>query len=407
MTASRVLYLQSGGPTSVVNASAQGVIEAARQAGVSLCAARHGLTGLRQGELFDLDHVPHRQWQGLSTLPGTCFGSSREMLPPFDEAPDIWQQLRDVLYRAGIGAVLLNGGNGSMGMALRLAQLEQRLDYPLQVIGIPKTIDNDLLATHFSPGYPSAAKYLAASVRELALDLASLGPGRVLLLETMGRNTGWLAAGCAAAARHPGDAPHLLLLPEVPYEPARLLDTLDSCLQRHGHALLVVAEGLRHGDGSLVAEQPYSPDSPFRQLGGAAQCVAACLQQQRGLHAHVAVADCLQRAARHLASALDLRLAQQAGRIALEWALAGQSGIMVGLRPDATAADGWQTFAVPLDEVADAERLLPAAFIGADGFSVSPAFLAYLQPLLQGESWPPFADGLPAYPQLDWPPLRW
>ncbi|WP_024301882.1 diphosphate--fructose-6-phosphate 1-phosphotransferase [Pseudogulbenkiania sp. MAI-1] len=406
MSASRVLYLQSGGPTVVVNASAQGVIEAARQAGVSLCAARHGLTGLRRGELLDLDAVPRRQWQRLSTLPGTCFGSSREMLPPFDEAPDSWRQLRRVLAGAGIGTILLNGGNGSMETARRLTQLGQELDYPLQVIGIPKTIDNDLLGTHFSPGYPSAAKYLAASVRELALDLASLGPGRVQLLETMGRNAGWLAASCAAAALHPGEAPHLLLLPEVPYQPARLLDALDDCMRRHGHALLIVAEGLRHADGTLLAEQPYAPGSSFQQLGGAAQRVADYLIRQRGLHAHVAVADCMQRAARHLASALDLRLAQQAGRTALQWAQQGQSGIMVGLRQAATGA-GWETVAVPLAEVGGAERLLPPAFIGADGFSVSPAFLDYLRPLLQGEVWPPFAAGLPVYPPLDWPPLRW
>jgi 6-phosphofructokinase 1 len=401
-----VLYLQSGGPTAVVNASAQGVIEAARHAGVSLCAARHGLTGLRQGKLLDLDAVPQQQWQQLSTLPGTCFGSSREMLPPFDTAPDTWHQLRHVLCGAGIGTVLLNGGNGSMATALRLTEFGQRLDYPLRVIGIPKTIDNDLVATHFSPGYPSAAKYLAASVRELALDVTSLGPGRVLLLETMGRNTGWLAAGCAAAARHAGEAPHLLLLPEVPYQPERLLDALDVCLRQHGHALLVVAEGLRYGNSVLLAEQPYFPHSRFQQLGGAAQRVAAYLTQQRSLHAHVAVADCLQRAARHLVSALDLRLAQQVGRTALEWAMQEQSGVMVGLSPT-TGKEDWDMIAVPLADVADAERLLPASFIGVDGFSVSPAFLDYLRPLLQGEAWPPFADGLPAYPSLHWPILRW
>ncbi|SMF25165.1 diphosphate--fructose-6-phosphate 1-phosphotransferase [Pseudogulbenkiania subflava] len=406
MTSPRVLYLQSGGPTAVVNASAQGVIEAARHAGVSLCAARHGLTGLRQGELLDLDTVPQRQWQQLSTLPGTCFGSSREMLPPYDSAPETWHQLRAVLRGAGIGTVLLNGGNGSMTTALRLTEFGQRLGYPLRVIGIPKTIDNDLVATHFSPGYPSAAKYLAASVRELALDVSSLGPGRVMLLETMGRNAGWLAAGCAAATRHPGDAPHLLLLPEVPYQPERLLDALDTCLRQHGHAVVVVAEGVRDDNGVLLAEQPYTPGSAFQQLGGAAQRVASYLTQQRGLHVHAAVADCLQRTARHLVSALDLRLAQAAGRTALEWALQEQSGVMVGLRP-AQGKEHWEMAAVALADVADAERRLPASYIGADGFSVSPDFLDYLRPLLQGEDWPPFADGLPSYPSLQWPVLRW
>ncbi|SCK06487.1 diphosphate--fructose-6-phosphate 1-phosphotransferase [Vogesella sp. LIG4] len=402
---SRLLYLQSGGPTAVLNLSAQGVIDSARALGVSVCAAADGLAGLLGGRLLDCDALSADDCARLGQLPGAAFGSSRDILPPYDEAPQLWQQLAEVLQRHDIRQLLLNGGNGSMETALLLQQLAERFQLPLTVVGIPKTIDNDLEATDFSPGFPSAAKYLASSLREVLFDMRSMAQGRVFILETMGRHVGWLAAaGCLAAL--PDEAPPLLLLPEVAYDEARLFAAVQAQVAVQGYCAIVVSEGLRGADGRFVAQRHADKVYGHEQLGGAGNWLAQRIQQQLQLHAHVAVADCLQRAARHLLSAVDARLAYEVGRKAVQWALAGQGGVMAAIERFATA-DGcdWQVVPQPLAAVANLERALPADFIAASGLDVTPACRAWLQPLLAGEVALPFADGLPDMRRLHFPPL--
>ena len=397
----RLLYLQSGGPTAVLNGSAQGVIETARAQGVPVCAAANGLAGLLAGELYDCSSAPADSIRRLGWLPGASFGTSRHVLAAYDEVPEQWARLAEVVRQFDIGYVLLNGGNGSMETALRLGELAQRFDLPLLALGVPKTIDNDLEGTDFSPGFPSAAKYLASSLREVTHDMRSMGRGRVFIMETMGRHVGWLAAACSLAAGEGEPAP-LVLLPEVAFDEARVLQAVQHRLQQDGYCAIAVAEGLRQADGRFVAQMHADAVYGHEQLGGAGAWLAQRLQQALGVHAHVALVDCQQRAAMHLASATDARLAYEAGAACVHWALAGQGGVMAGLqRQD----DGWQAVPVPLAQVAGLERTVPAHFIADDGLSMTAAFTRYLQPLLQGEVAIPYIDGLPDYRVLSWPRL--
>lgn len=397
-----ILYLQSGGPTAVLNASARGVIETARRLGVPLWAARDGLAGLLADRLVDTSRASDSEVARLSQLPGASFGVSRHMMPTFEQEPAAWWALRDILERHGIHHLLLNGGNGSMGSAARLAEFERHTGYPLSVIGIPKTIDNDLLGTDFSPGFPSAAKYLATSMREVGLDMASLGQGRVFIMETMGRHTGWLAASSAAARQSADDAPQLVLVPEVPFDPQHFLAQLDACLTRLGHCAIAVAEGLRGLDGKPVTELRHDDIYGHEQLGGAGTWLARLIKRERGLTPHVAQVDCLQRAARHWVSAVDVQWAHAAGACAVEWALGGEHGVMVAMQR-ADRDNDWRLTPVRLAEIGDKEYTLPPAFLDPQRLTVTPAFLAYLRPLLQGDlPLPVCADGLP-----DYRPVRW
>ncbi|MDN0085491.1 6-phosphofructokinase [Crenobacter sp. SG2305] len=404
MVASPLLYLQSGGPTAVLNASAFGVIETARRLGRPLLAARNGLAGLLDGRLVDTARVSKDDIALLPTMPGGSFGVSRHMIPAYYEAPQEWLAVRDVLERHNIHHLLLNGGNGSMGCAARLAEFEQHTGYPLSVIGIPKTIDNDLLGTDFSPGFPSAAKFLATSMREVVLDMNSMEQQRVFIMETMGRHTGWLAAATTAAARPPGDAPLLILLPEVPFDPAVFLPLLDQGLQRHGHCAIAVSEGLKGSDGLPVAESRHDVVYGHEQLGGAGAWLANLVRLQCGITAHVAQVDCLQRAARHLASNVDIHMAYEVGCTAVEWALNGMHGVMTGIVRQLSATRTWEVVPIALAEVGDLERQLPLEYIDVANLGVTPACLDYLRPLLAGEVSVPYgSDGLPDYHPIAWP----
>ncbi|MCD5363513.1 MULTISPECIES: 6-phosphofructokinase [Chromobacterium] len=403
MSKPRAVYLQSGGPTAVLNASAQGAIETARQRGLSMYGAFDGLAGLLDGRLCDIDAVSDEAIAQLAFMPGGSFGVSRRMIGSFAEAGDDWRRLREVLARHDIHYLLVNGGNGSLGCAERLAEFERHMGYPLKVVGIPKTIDNDLVGTDNSPGYGSSAKFLASAMREVGLDMTSMGWGRVFIMETMGRHTGWLAAACAAAARNEREAPHLLLLPEVAFDAERFLAAVDDRLARFGQCAIAVAEGITDADGRFVAEAKKSEVYGHEQLGGAGHWIAQLLLRERGISAHVAQVDYLQRAGGHLGSSMDVRQAYIMGERAVEWLLAGKSGVMAGIKRIQDHPYCWDVVEVPLSEVGDQEKRLPPEFIGADGFSVTPAFLDYVRPLMEGERIPPFKDGLPDYRPIAWP----
>ncbi|UTH72907.1 6-phosphofructokinase [Chromobacterium sp. IIBBL 290-4] len=403
MTKPRAVYLQSGGPTAVLNASAQGAIETARRLGLSLYAAYDGLAGLLDGRLCDTDAVSDTAIAQLAFMPGGSFGVSRRMIGTYEEAPEDWLRLRDVLAKHDIHYLLINGGNGSLGCAERLVDFEKHTGYKLGVIGIPKTIDNDLVGTDNSPGYGSSAKFLASAMREVGLDMTSMGWGRVFIMETMGRHTGWLAAACAAASRNPHEAPHLLLLPEVPFDQDRFLAALDASLAKYGQCAIAVAEGITGKDGRFVAEAKKSETYGHEQLGGAGHWLAKLILNERGISAHVAQVDYLQRAGGHLASATDVRQAYVMGEKAVEWLLAGKSGLMAGIQRLNDHPYCWNVAEVPLSAVGDKEKRLPPEFISADGFGVTQAFLDYVKPLMEGERIPPFKDGLPDYRPIDWP----
>lgn len=398
-------YVQSGGVTSVINASACGVIEMARSHPERIgkvYAAEDGLFGLLREDLFDTSREDPLQIAALRYTPGGAFGSSRYTLPRPEIAPAVWQRVAAVLRAYDIGYVFINGGNGSMDACLLLNRLGEVAGWPVLAVGVPKTIDNDLAGTDCSPGFGSAAKYLATSIREVGLDVRAMAETtKVFILEVMGRHTGWLTMACGLAAESPDDAPHLLLLPEVPFDEARFLARVKETTARVGYCVVAVSEGLRTAEGGFYAEQEKSETYGFEQLGGVGPRIAELVRRKLGLKCHCAVADYLQRAARHIASRTDVEQAYAVGRAAVGLALSGQGGVMPGIVRVSDEPYVWRIDAIPLDGVAEIEKHPPQGFIREDGFGISEAARRYLAPLIVGEDYPPFAaNGLPQFAQL-------
>ena len=400
-----ILYAQSGGVTAVINASACGAIEAARQQPErfgAVFAARDGLAGILDEALYDLTQESAAAIAALRHRPGGVFGSCRMDLEPFTSHRHEYERVLAVCSAHDIGCLLYNGGGGSMLTAARLHDAARALGHGLQVIGIPKTIDNDLFATDTSPGFGSAAKYVAVSVRETACDVASMHATstKVFILEVMGRHAGWLAAAGGLAERTPGELPLVLLLAERAFDPERFAAAVRERVSQAGYCVVVASEGLRDAGGEYLAVRQASRVRGWTQLGGVAQVLAAQVKAHLGYRTHWAVLDYLQRAARHLASRVDVEQAYAVGWAAVALAAAGHSGLMVTLERSADAPYAWHTGAVALHDIADRERPVPDAYIDAEGFGITAAARRYLAPLIQGEDWPPFADGLPVYPQL-------
>lgn len=400
----RIFYAQSGGVTAVINATAAGVIEAAAAQGVQVLAGRNGILGALREELYETWAATPQQIAALRHRPGGVFGSCRHKLSDPAAQRDEYQRLFEVFAAHDVRWFLYNGGNDSQDTANKVAAFARDSGYRLGCLGVPKTVDNDLCGTDCCPGFGSAAKYVAVSTREAALDVASMAETstRVFILEVMGRHAGWLAAAGALAARAPGDAPHLLLLPEVPFRQQAFLQRVEQEVQRNGHAVVVASEGVRGEDGALLAEGGARDSFGHAQLGGVAALLAQ-MTTQAGFKTHWAVADYLQRSARHLASATDLEQAYSVGVTAVRWALEGQSGVMPGIRRLADDPYRWDLVPVPLEEVANREKGLPQEYIREDGWGVTEACLRYLAPLIEGEAPPPYERGLP---QLLDPELR-
>lgn len=405
------LYAQSGGATAVVNATASGVIEAARAARGrigKLYAARDGILGALREELVDTTRETSAAVRALRATPGAAFGSCRYKLKGLDEDRAKYARLVEVLRAHDVGWFFYNGGNDSADTALKVSQISAHLGYPLAAIGIPKTIDNDLVGSDCCPGFGSAAKYVSTSIREAALDVASMASTstRVFVLEVMGRHAGWLTAACGLAAERAGDAPQLLLFPERVFDEARFLDRVKRTVERVGYCVVAVSEGLRDAQGKFLAEQGSVDAFGHRQLGGIAPLIAHLVQERLGYKQHWAVADYLQRAARHIVSKTDLEQAYALGRAAVRLGLAGRNAVMPVIERVSTQPYRWRVGEIPLERVANRERRLPQRFISADGFHITPACRRYLAPLIEGEAPPPFRHGLPAYVRLRNAPVR-
>lgn len=399
-----ILYAQSGGVTAVINASARGAIEAAQSHGRRILAARQGILGVLGENLVDVSGLGPGDLEALGRTPGGAFGSCRFDLDPPAANPAQARRVVDVLRAHGVGVFLYNGGNGSMQTVLDVAEAARREGYPLQCLGIPKTVDNDLEGTDCCPGFGSAARFLATSMREAGLDVASMvgRRGRIFVMEVMGRNVGWLAAATGLARRRPEDPPHLILLPERRLDEAALFERARAWVERLGYCAITVAEGLRCPDGRLLAEQERDRLGHV-QLGGAGAIIAGRLQARFGYKTHVAVPDYLQRAAGHWISATDWAQARAVGAAAVDLALAGADQRMTTLRREADEPYRWRVDSVPVAAVANLERRLPADFLSADGYELSPAGRRQLAPLIHGEWSLPCPDGLPDYPALNFP----
>jgi ATP-dependent phosphofructokinase / diphosphate-dependent phosphofructokinase len=409
MTAKNAFYAQSGGVTAVINATACGLIQEARRLHLlyperigKVYAGHDGIIGALTEDLIDTSLESDADIARLRYSPGGAFGSSRYHIGPLATHRAHFERLIEVFRTHDIGYFFFNGGDGSMGAAWHLSQTLATLGYPLTVIGIPKTVDNDLALTDTCPGFGSVAKYVATSMREAGFDVASMArtSTRVFILEAMGRHAGWIAAAAGLAAERDGDPPHILLFPEVPFDAERFLARVEDCVRRHGYCAIAAAEGLCD-DGSCGIGGPASGELPSRtQAGGVGRFVGELIHARFGYKYHLALADYLQRAARHLASGTDVAQAHALGVAAVERAFQGKSDIMLSLRRLADRPYRWDIGEVPLSAVANKEHRMPAEFIAADGFHITDACRAYLQPLIEGEDPPPYRDGLPDYVHL-------
>jgi 6-phosphofructokinase len=402
-----LLYAQSGGVTAVINATAGAVIQAARAAKVPVYAARNGILGALREELLDTSVLTTAQVRALAHTPGGAFGSCRVKLKSLDADRARYARLIDVFRAHDIRWFLYNGGNDSADTALKLSQIAVEMDYPLTCVGVPKTVDNDLAVTDCCPGFGSAAKYTAVSVREAAFDVAAMADTstKVFVYEVMGRHAGWLAAAAGLAGNGPDEAPHLILFPEVAFDEAGFLARVRAVVDRVGYCVVVVSEGVRGGDGRFLAESEGSVDAfGHSQLGGVGPKLAGIVKDKLGLKVHWTVPDYLQRSARHLASATDLKHAQAVGRAAVAYALKGRNGVMPVIQRTSDRPYRWKIVSAPLGEIANHEKKMPADFIGADGTSITAACRRYLAPLIRGQAAQPWrSDGLPRTLQADLP----
>ncbi|MFO1208245.1 MAG: 6-phosphofructokinase [Amaricoccus sp.] len=396
-----LLYAQSGGVTAVINATASGVISTARARGVQVLAARNGILGALREDLIDTSAESAEAIAGLANTPGGAFGSCRVKLKSLAEDRAKYDRLLEVLKAHDVRWFLYNGGNDSADTALKVSKLAAEYGYPLTCIGVPKTIDNDLAVTDCCPGFGSAAKYTAVSVRECALDIAAMADTstKVFVYEAMGRHAGWLAAAAGLAGATEDDAPHLILFPERPYVEADFLARVKATVERVGYCVVVTSEGIKDPDGRFVADAGGSKDAfGHTQLGGVSPFLAGRVKDALGYKIHWTLPDYLQRSARHVASATDVEQAQAVGAAAVGYALDGRNATMPVIRRTSDDPYRWDIAPAPLDQVANHEKTMPDDFIREDGYGITPAARRYLEPLIRGEAPPPYGpNGIPDY----------
>jgi 6-phosphofructokinase len=405
MARKNAFYAQSGGVSAVINASASGVLETARQHSEQIgkvYAGRNGIIGALTEDLIDTSLEPEAAIAALKHTPGAAFGSCRYKLGSIREHRAQYARLMDVFRAHDIGFFFYNGGGDSQDTAYKVSQLGTELAYPIVCVGIPKTIDNDLPITDCSPGFGSVAKYVSTSLREAALDLAAMSrtSTKVFTLEVMGRHAGWTTAACALAAEHEGDAPHILLLPEIAFDEGRFLAKVEDALERYDQCVIAVSEGVKGPNGEFLSASGLTDSFGHAQLGGVAPLISNLISTKLGCKCHWAVPDYLLRSARHIASDIDVQQAYAVGRAAVEFAIAGRGAVMTAIRRLSDAPYRWDIIAAPLAEVANQEKLLPREFISVDGFGITDAARRYLAPLVVGEAYPPFKNGLPDYVRL-------
>lgn len=401
-----ILYAQSGGVTPVINATACGVIQTAakhRDRIGKVLAGKDGIIGVLREELIDTSKESKSAIAGLRHTPGGAFGSCRYKLRSIEESKREYERLIDVLRAHDVGYFFYNGGGDSADTAHKVSQIGKKLGFPVQCIGVPKTIDNDLPVTDTCPGFGSVAKYVAVSTIEASLDVESMASSstKVFILEVMGRHAGWIAAAAGLAAREEGDPPHVILFPEVPFKQREFLRKVKHAVENYGYCTVVVSEGVRDAKGRFLADAGTRDAFGHAQLGGVAPVVAALVKEKLGYKYHWAVSDYLQRSARHIASRTDVEQAYAVGEAAVELALQGKSGVMPVIKRISNNPYRWKIGETTLGRVANREKKMPRNYIATDGFGITPIARRYLAPLIQGEDYPPYGrDGLPKYVRM-------
>jgi ATP-dependent phosphofructokinase / diphosphate-dependent phosphofructokinase len=396
-------YAQSGGVTSVINASACGVIETARlhkdKIG-KVYAGRNGIIGALTEDLIDTSKESASSIAALRQTPSGAFGSCRFKLKSLEANKVEYERLIEVFKAHNIGYFFYNGGGDSADTCFKVSQLSKAMNYPLQAIHVPKTVDNDLPITDCCPGFGSVAKYVAVSALEASFDVRSMckTSTKVFVLEVMGRHAGWIAAAGGLIEDH--GIPVVILFPEIVFDQKKFLARVDKLVKEHGYCTVVVSEGCHHPDGTFLAEQGSKDAFGHAQLGGAAPVVANMVKEALGYKFHWAVADYLQRAARHIASKTDVQQAYELGQKAVELALAGKNAVMPTVERISDVPYKYKIGVADLAKVANVEKFMPRNFISKDGFGITDKCKKYLNPLIAGEDYPKYKNGLPVYVQL-------
>lgn len=397
------LYAQSGGVTAVINATAAGVIQAVRASGAGhIYAARNGIIGALNDELVDISQESDEAIEALKYTPGGAFGSCRYKLKSLQENAQEYKKLIEVFAARDIGVFFYNGGGDSADTAHKISQIGTQMGYPIQCIGIPKTIDNDLPLTDNCPGFGSVAKYVATSIREASYDLCSMSSSstKVFIMEVMGRHAGWIAAATGLARETEFDGPHIILFPERAFIPETFLAKVNDTVKKYGYCTIAVSEGVKDIQGRFLSETASQDSFGHAQLGGVAPTLAQLINEHLKIKYHWGVLDYLQRSARHLASEVDLQQAYALGTAAVQLALAGKNAVMPIIVRTSNTPYAWEIGEAPLSEVANREKMMPDNFITPDGFGITPACRQYIQPLIQGEAYPPYKNGLPDYQRM-------
>ena len=398
MKVRNALYAQSGGVTSVINATACAVIESSRKSKKigKVFAGKNGIVGILQEDLIDTSIEDIKEINKLMHTPGGVFGSCRHKLKDAKQNIREYRRLIEVFKAHDIGYFFYNGGGDSQDTSNKIAQYTKEEGFPVTCIGIPKTIDNDLPFTDNCPGFGSVAKYIATSTKEAALDVKSMSSSstKVFILEVMGRHAGWLAASSGLAQSKNNSAPHIILLPEVPFNENKFLKKVKDSVKKEGYCVVVVSEGAKYKNGKFLADAGTVDSFGHKQLGGVAPRIAALINKKLGLKYHWAVSDYLQRSARHISSQVDLDQAYAVGKAAVEFAAAGENSIMPIIVRKKSKPYSWDIGKVKLSKVANVERKMPKNFISKDGFGITQSCKNYLSPLIQGEAMTPFKDGV-------------
>ena len=398
-------YAQSGGVTAVINASACGVIETARKHKGKIgkvYAGRNGIIGALTEDLIDTSKESAKAIAALRHTPAGAFGSCRYKLKSIEEHRAQYERLIEVFRAHNIGYFFYNGGGDSADTCLKVSQLSEKLGYPITAVHVPKTVDNDLPITDNCPGFGSVAKYIAVSTREATLDVASMAKTstKVFVIEVMGRHAGWIAAAGALASDKEMELPILVLFPEIAFDQAKFLARVDATVKKFGYCTVVVSEGVKGQDGKFLSDQGLRDAFGHAQLGGVAPVIAGLVKNELNLKYHWAVADYLQRAARHVASKTDVLQAYATGKAAVEVALKGRNSVMPAIKRVSNRPYKWKVEIAELKDVANKEKFMPRDFITKDGFGITDKCRLYLTPLIQGEDYPPYKNGLPQYVRL-------
>ena len=398
MKSQNAIYAQSGGVTSVINATASAVIEASRKSKKinKLYAGKDGIIGILNEELIDTSLENSSDIKKLIHTPGGAFGSCRHKLKDVNQSKREYERLIDVFKAHDIGYFFYNGGGDSQDTSNKIAQYTKDAGFPVTCIGIPKTIDNDLPYTDNCPGFGSVAKYIATSTKEAALDVKSMSKSstKVFIFEVMGRHAGWLAASAGLAKSKNNSAPHIILLPEISFNEKLFLKKVKEVVKKEDYCVIVVSEGAKYKNGKFLADAGTVDSFGHKQLGGVAPRIAEMISNKLGFKYHWAVSDYLQRSARHISSQVDLDHAYAVGKAAVEYASSGENAIMPIIVRKKTKSYSWEVGKVALSKVANIEKKMPRNFISKDGFGITQSCKNYLSPLIQGEAWAPFEDGV-------------